>query len=494
MTTTGLDGERRYPEGDAPSGETRTGETRPDEVASGSATRRLGRFLCAPVTGRTWAEFLYILIGLPLAVLGFAHAVVTLAAGIGLAVTFLGLPVIALGVWGASGIAGVHRRLARRLLGEHVAEPVGPAPAAGFLVWLQSRLRDANGWRAMAYLALKLPLALLTFGVAGLLWVYALFGSTYALWRPFVPGQVDSAGVVRHGVQLTGDQYVDAAPEILTLTAAGIVLLLATPWIVRGLLLLDRLLLRHLVGPAGLSERVRDLERARARAVDGSAATLRRIERDLHDGAQARLVALAMKLGMAKDELEGAGAGGSGAGGSGAGGSGAGGRGGDEAVARARALVDAAHRNAKEALAELRDLARGIHPPVLDSGLDSAIATLSASIPVQVEQRIDLADRPSPAIETILYFCAAELLANVAKHSGATLALIDVRHRGGVVRLRVADDGRGGARVGTGEPGDGGGSGLAGLVDRLRPVEGRLDITSPAGGPTVITVDLPSRV
>jgi signal transduction histidine kinase len=155
-------------------------------------------------------------------------------------------------------------------------------------------------------------------------------------------------------------------------------------------------------------------------------------------------------------------------------------------VERALELVDAAHAGAKQAITELRDLARGIHPPVLDHGLGTALTTLAASSGVPVELVVDLPERPSAAIETIAYFCAAELLANVAKHSGARHATLEAVHVPGLLRLRVGDDGVGGARVVAG-------SGLAGLAERLRTVDGRMEISSPRGGPTVVTVELPSH-
>jgi signal transduction histidine kinase len=193
---------------------------------------------------------------------------------------------------------------------------------------------------------------------------------------------------------------------------------------------------------------------------------LRRVERDLHDGAQIRLATLAMHLGMAREKLAG-----------------------DPDppdVTAARELVDAAHREAKDALAELRDLARGIHPPVLDNGLADALATIAASSAIPVELTSDIPERPTPAIETIAYFCAAELLANAAKHSSATTIRIRAAGRDGMLLLSVSDDGTGGA-----DPA--GGSGLAGLAQRVRTVDGRLEITSPPGGPTRITAELPLR-
>jgi signal transduction histidine kinase len=219
----------------------------------------------------------------------------------------------------------------------------------------------------------------------------------------------------------------------------------------------------------GSVQRVRELEQSRAHVVDDAAARLRRIERDLHDGPQAQMVAVAMKLGLAREKLA-------------------------DAVTstapadveRALELVEAAHRGAKEAIVELRELARGIHPSVLDQGLGTALSTLAARSGIAVELVTDLPERPSAAVETIAYFCSAELITNVAKHSGARRATLEVANRAGLLRVRVSDDGCGGARVEAR-------GGLAGLAERVRTVDGRLQLTSPRYGPTVVTVELPSR-
>jgi signal transduction histidine kinase len=217
---------------------------------------------------------------------------------------------------------------------------------------------------------------------------------------------------------------------------------------------------------AQAAERARELQEQRARVVEESAARLRRIERDLHDGAQVRLAALAMSLGEIKENLDAADC--------------------TDDGARTRMLVAAAHRNAKETLAELRDLARGIHPAVLDRGLGAALAALAGTSPVPVELEVSVAERPSPAIEAMAYFCAAELLANAAKHSGASRARVSVTSSGGRILVTVADDGSGGA-------GPAPGGGLAGLLERVRTVDGSLRIDSPPGGPTVIAVELPGH-
>jgi signal transduction histidine kinase len=212
---------------------------------------------------------------------------------------------------------------------------------------------------------------------------------------------------------------------------------------------------------AAAAERERELTRRRARVVDEAEARLRGIERDLHDGAQVRLAALAMTLGEIKENLEHA-----------------------ADAERTISLAAAAHRNAKETLAELRDLAKGIHPAVLDRGLPTALAVLAEASAVPVGLTVELGGRPSPAIEAIAYFCAAELLANVAKHSGASRTDIRVSDESGRLVMSVTDDGAGLARL---KPG----GGLAGLAERVQTVDGLLSVNSPAGGPTTMTVELP---
>jgi signal transduction histidine kinase len=404
--------------------------------------------LRAPVSRRTGAEFLYLLAGAPLAALGFGYAVVSLAVGACLAVTAAGIPLLALGLCGARGIGGLHRRLAARLLDEHIEPPAGPGSAPGFLGWVQGRLGDAAGWRAMAYLLLKPPVTLVGGYVVVLAWGWGLFAITYPLQWAFGANQ-----------DLFGGVLPETRVRVPVICAVGVLVLLLAPWAARAVIIPDRLLLRWLLGRRDLAERVRDLEESRAHAVDDAVATLRRIERDLHDGAQVRLIALTMQLTMVRDRVP---------------------------EGEPRDLVTAAQATAHEAIQELRELVRGIHPPALDHGLGTALSTLAARSGVPVESHIDIRTRPTAAIESIAYFCAAELLANVAKHSGAGRAWLSVKGRRDGLLLRVRDDGSGGA---TPAPG----SGLSGLIDRVRTVDGRLDIVSPPGGPTVVTVELPSH-
>ena len=205
--------------------------------------------------------------------------------------------------------------------------------------------------------------------------------------------------------------------------------------------------------------RIEVLEASRAGAIDVQDAELRRIERDLHDGAQARLVALGMNLGMAEQKLQ------------------------DDPEA-VRELLAEARRGAGEALEELRDLARGIHPPILtDRGLEAAISALAARSPVHVRLSVDLPQRPAGTVESAAYFVVSEALANVIKHAHATRVDILIQHTDGLLVAEVADDGRGGA--------DPAGRGLTGLRQRVTALDGTLRITSPEGGPTTLRAELP---
>jgi signal transduction histidine kinase len=424
----------------------------------------------APFGGQARRELGYALAGAVPAVVGFMLILSLLLAGAGLTVTLLGtvpgLLVLVLTLRLARRLGVVQRWLARRTLGTQFAAPLPFRPGRGVLGRLDARLRDGAGWRAVAYALVKLPVTFFQ-GWAVSFWVIGLIDLIYPLWWPLARHHEARSLVV---VPLpAGSFHVTSWPETLLAAMAGAATLLVAPWLLRAVTAGDRWLVRGLLGPGRLDQRVRELEESRALAVDDATAALRRVERDLHDGAQVRLAALAMGLGMAKEKL------------------GEDGKPLDEIeAARIRDLVDTAHRSAKEALIELRDLARGILPPVLDSGLAEALATLAAQSIIPVELTTDIGERPTPAIETIAYFCAAELLANAAKHSGANRVLMDVTQRADTLRLLVSDDGVGGA-----DPTRG--SGLPGLVQRVRTVDGRLELSSPPGGPTVVTVELPLR-
>jgi signal transduction histidine kinase len=423
---------------------------------------------------------LYAVLSLLLAIPSFVFIAVAVTVGFGMSLSFagmlVGLPLLLVALVGARPLGALHRRLAGRLLGLQVEPPPPLRPQPGALGRVRARLTDPVGWRACAYLVLKLPLALVTAVVASYVLLYGLPYLTFPIWWAILHG----TGVViqvPHWLAwwrpdpLVVVEQIHSLAVSFALVPVGASVLWWAPLATRHGNAADARLIARLLGPP-TPHRVRELEQSRARAVDDSAARLRRIERDLHDGAQAQMVAVAMKLGLALEKL---------------GGTIAGAPSTTEVdLERALELVDAAHRSAKEAITELRDLARGIHPPVLDHGLGTALTTLAARSAVPVELVVDLPERPSAAIETIAYFCAAELLANVAKHSGARHATLEAVHVPGLLRVRVGDDGTGGARLE--ERG-----GLAGLAERVRTVDGRLQVSSPPGGPTVVTVELPSH-
>jgi signal transduction histidine kinase len=251
-------------------------------------------------------------------------------------------------------------------------------------------------------------------------------------------------------------------PLGVLLTVLGIAGLFVAPWLTAGVAALDMRLARTLLGPSRaeeLAHRVEHLTQTRAGVVDAADAERRRLERDLHDGTQQRLVSLAMNLGMAKAQVS--------------------------TVAEAKMAIDLAHEEAKSALAELRDLIRGLHPAVLeDRGLDAALSGVAARMPIPVRLTVDLPRRPAPVIEAVAYFVVSEGLANIAKHAQATQAEVFVQRAGDRLHVIVTDDGGGGA-----DPARG--TGLAGLARRAASVDGTFEISSPPGGPTLLTVDLP---
>ncbi|MEV4946213.1 sensor domain-containing protein [Streptomyces sp. NPDC053755] len=426
------------------------------------ATPRLPAAIRAPFEARTWREFGYLILGLPLSVLYFSLSIAMVAAGAGLLITFLGIPVLAGGLAMCRGFGAVERARARGLLGLRVGapEPVR-GRTGGAMSWMGATLKSGASWRHLLYAVLHFPWAVFAFSVSLALWAWGWSLFTYPLWQWVFPMYAGQDGLQLYG-DGTHDFYLDSPFEIAVTSAAGLLFVLVGPWVIRALAAVDRLMVSGLLGPSRLATRVTELESDRGVVVDTAAADLRRIERDLHDGAQARLVALAMDLGLAKEKLA------------------------EDPRAAAR-MVEEAHGEVKTALQELRDLARGIHPAVLtDRGLDAALSSLAARCTVPVSVEVDLPARPVPAIEGIAYFTVSELLQNVSKHSGARRASVEVWRSGDRLLLQVRDDGRGGADVAVGR-------GLAGLTERLDAVDGILAVDSPGGGPTTVTAELPWR-
>ncbi|HEY0216612.1 MAG TPA: sensor histidine kinase [Cellulomonas sp.] len=430
-------------------------------------------FLAGPFARRTWREFGYLNLALLLAPFGFTYVIFTVAFTAGIAVTVVGLFLSGWLVLGGRAWGGLYRSMARGMLAVDVPAPEPFRGSRGFWRSLRSTLLDGAGWRALAFLLPAFPLAIIGFVLSWTFLGVALGGMTHWYWSRWLPAVEAPDGTMHRGAQLGNGWFVDTTPRQIALVGLGVLFAYLWARITLGTAHVMRLLTANLLGPTAASQRVRDLEQARGVAVQDSDTRLRRIERDLHDGTQARLVAVAMQLGEAREQLAATPPGGD--------------------AREALDLVDSAHASTKEALAELREIARGIHPPALDNGLAVALETLAARTPLPVTVDVDQRVAPAPAVETIAYFCVAELVTNVVKHAGASGVYVLVEQSGDQLRLRIRDDGHGGAEVCT--PGaDGHRSGLAGLAERVRAVDGTLDVVSPPGGPTVVTVLLPMRV
>jgi signal transduction histidine kinase len=412
------------------------------------------RALVAPYT---WLTAAHLLLD---AVFGTAYAFVL---GFGLVfsvvllpLALLGVPVWIVTVWLSTGMAWLERARYRVLLGVEIdPEPMPPIERNplryGGVLW-----RDAGVRRRAVHQLLAAPLGWLTTAIT-----YVLISGALALLATPLLGLMvppDST------TSTFGIPFADSGGGRALLAGLGLVLLLAAPAVLRGLAAADIAVARALLGPVpgALSRRVDELERSRARVVDAGEAERRRLERDLHDGTQQRLVALGMTLGRAKSRYK-------------------------QDPSAVADLLDDAHQQAKDAVTELRGLIRGLHPPVLtDRGLDAALSAIAVRCPVPVQLTVEMDERPSSTVEAIGYFVVAEALTNVARHSQAGHASVTVRREGGgPVWITITDDGVGGA-----DPGRG--TGLRGLADRVSGVDGQLRVDSPVGGPTVLTVELPT--
>lgn len=365
---------------------------------------------------------------------------------------WVGLPMLAVLILVWRGIAVVERRFLRATLGVEVPDPYRPRPGGGLHAHLRWLFTDLATWKDLGYLLLLCPLGLLEFVVVFGLWSLGL--ELLGLPLP----------MVLNGRDMTF-WFVDVStvPEAVVVMLFGVVSLFAALYALRGLSLAHAWLARALLGTDDrrlLLARNEDLRTSRARGVNAAEAERRRIERDLHDGAQQRLLAVALDLGRAQTKF-------------------------DDDPEQARMLVQSAAAGAKAAIGELRDLARGIYPAILtDRGLDAALSSLAARAPVRVEVTVEITDRPPAAVESIAYFVVAEALTNMAKYSQATEAHVRVGRADGQVVVEVGDNGVGGAVV---RPG----GGLDGLADRAATIDGVLVVDSPPGGPTTVRAELP---
>jgi signal transduction histidine kinase len=407
--------------------------------------------LGALFSARTWLAFVHLIVGFGVGLVTFTVILTGLVTGIALIPVFLaGVPVLAGTLWACLWMGHAERARFALLLGTDIRGAPLPGGGSG-LRRMWAPLTSAAAWRGALYGLIRFPLSTLQFVLVTVMWSTGLALITAPAYVRRLPGggaHIDGYLIRSHGA-------------LTAAVLAGLVLLLVSPALTRGMAAVDAAVGRGLLGSGReqLTARIGELETSRAKVMDAAETERMRIERDLHDGAQQRLVSLAMDLGRAKAKF------------------------GTDPEAAA-AIVSEAHEQAKEALVELRNLVRGVHPPVLsDRGLDAALSGLAALSPVPVTVSVELPARPPAAIEAIAYFVVAEALTNIAKHAHAHHARVLVVGVGDQLSVEITDDGVGGA--------DPAGQGLSGLAARVAGVDGQFRVTSPAGGPTTLEVTLP---
>jgi signal transduction histidine kinase len=403
----------------------------------------------------TWWSLTHVLLDLPLGIAAFTTTFVLLVTSAALLITFpLALPVGWLLFAFGRVLGAIERSRVAALLGETIDDPVPPLESRSLWRRLGERVRSRPRWREIGYHLLALPRGIFTWLAATIAWCGSAALALMPAYVSLLPGDTAKFGLFE----------VSQGPAAIGASLVGLVgLVVVAPWVTIGLARLDLATARLLLAPRRrdeLGERVTRLETSRAAAVDSAEAERRRIERDLHDGAQQRLVALAMGLGTARERLE-------------------------DDPDGGRRLVAEAHEEAKAALKEIRDLVRGIHPVILeDRGLDAALSAVVARSPVPVTLKVDLAQRLPAAVESAAYFVVAEALTNVARHAHATRAAVAIARASDRVVVEVRDDGVGGA-----DPDRG--TGLRGLRDRVTALGGTVHFVSPTGGPTTVLVEIP---
>jgi signal transduction histidine kinase len=405
--------------------------------------------------GRLWRAACHVSLGLVMGIVTFTFTITFLALSFGLLVTFfLALPAIWVLFTLSRGFARVERSRAEALMDVDIADPIPALTRPGWIGRIGERARSAPRWREIAYHLALLPVGTISYAIGATAWS----GSLAMIGLPFYVDRLPGSSAKFYFFELTSGRGAAAAAAV---GVAG--LLFVAPWITLAAANIQASMARWLLGPSqdlALVQQVSRLETSRTAAVDSAEAERRRIERDLHDGAQQRLVALAAGLGAAREKL-------------------------DTDPEQARAMVSDAHEEAKSALKEIRDLVRGIHPVILeDRGLDAALSAIVAKSPVPVVLDVTIAERPPAAIESAAYFIVNEALTNVAHHASATRANISIARAGDRLVVEIRDNGRGGA-----DPTKG--TGLSGMRERVTALGGNMYVISPPGGPTTISVELP---
>lgn len=404
---------------------------------------------------RLWRSLAYLAVGMPLGIVSFTVVFTLLVITASLAVTVVfAVPAAWLTFVAARILATIDRSRAASLLDVPVVDPVPPLVGSNWFKRLWERIRTRSRWREVLNALLLFPVTLICQVVNLAIWA----GSIALVVLPLVVGRLPG-GTAKFWL-------FDLAPGLgaVLVGFVGLVgLVIVAPWVTYAATGTQIAMTQWLLGrttEAELAERLRRAEGQRTAAVDSAETERRRIERDLHDGAQQRLVALAAELGEAREKL-------------------------DSDPDEAKVLVATAHEEAKAALKEIRDLVRGVHPVILeDRGLDAALSAVVARCPVPVRLSVRVDDRPSPAVESAAYFIVNEALTNVARHAEATRAEVAIERSGARLVIEVRDDGRGGADASRG-------TGLQGLRERVIGLGGDLQVISPEGGPTTISVELP---
>lgn len=397
----------------------------------------------------------YVATGLPAGIITFVVVVVMTALSAGLFPAFLlGVPFAWLTFVIVRGLARVERHRIGALL-DPIPDAVPALTATSWWKRLPERFGNGARWREYGYCVASLPVGVIASTVVTAIWS----GSLALVLLPAVVGALPGDTAKFYFFEASANS---GAPWILaTLGLLGLVFV--APWVTIGASKSQWSIANALLGPTTKERtamQMMNLETSRAAAVDSAESERRRIERDLHDGAQQRLVALAANLGAARDKLD------------------------DEPEVGRRMVADA-HDEAKAALAEIRDLVRGIHPVILeDRGIDAALSAVVARSPVPVVLNVHVAERPPAAVESAAYFVVSEALTNVARHSGASRATVSIERAANRLVVEIRDDGHGGADASLG-------TGLQGLRDRVAGLDGTLHVISPRGGPTTISVELP---
>ncbi|WP_244872166.1 sensor histidine kinase [Catellatospora sp. TT07R-123] len=416
-----------------------------------------------PTVRRLGADTVYVVVSMLLAVPTLVLAIAGFAAGVGTAILLgAGLFILSATLMIARGLADLERLRAARVLDRPLPRPLyrTAEPGGSVVRRLLTPLRDGQSWLDLLWAVLQYPLAIVGFVLTVTWWAVSLGGLTYWFWSRWLPDSPDQHGLA----ELIGLSDSPATERWLQF-AIGAVFALSLPWVVRGCALLTARPAATLLSDLGDTRAQLLRSRAQTRAaVSAEATALRRLERDIHDGPQQRLVRLALDLGRARQQLE-------------------------TDPERVRETLDEAIDFTRETLDELRTLSRGIAPPILaDRGLASALTAVASRCPVPVALRLDedlaAGGRLPDAVEAGVYFAVAEALTNVAKHSGAGIASVTVAVDGATVIASVTDDGRGGAHMAKGH-------GLAGLADRIEALGGHMTVESPAGGPTALRWELP---